>query len=657
MFAASLGVLALVLTSLLMPAPAGPPAAARQTPSAGGALYVEGEILLKFQPGVKAIGRSNAQSEMNAQRVHTFASGAEHWKLGPGVTVEDAVRRLSRNPLVAYAEPNYLLFQGAEPNDPNFPDQWALKNTGQQGGKVDADVDAELAWDTTTGSQSVIVAVLDTGVDYSHVDLLANLWTNPSETINSVDDDGNGYVDDVKGWDFVEADNSPSPYDEHLPPGLCSVAVRKHGTHVAGIVGAVGGNLTGVTGINWSVKIMNLRVIPGVASYAVAAVDYARVKGAQVINASWQSGGFSQTLYDAINLAGGAGITFVAAAMNLAVNIDTAPVYPASYDLPNIIAVASTDRNDLKSSFSNYGNESVDLGAPGSEILSTVPSWPDNQPYCGEPPPTGTSYKLLGGTSMATPLVAGTVALMRAFDPAATVAEMKCYLITTTEPLPSLIFRTVAGGRLNADRALDALGLNDPCTLPADFRITLQIKGATDPNNPPANLIALPYGNIFQGSNGPERLCDAFGLSNQATVTQYDGLGLTKTHKCGKHANWQLFDRKGIEIREPAPGVKSGVVEGFDDPNGVVRIEDLGQGTVGLNLFPVRYNGTAVTPQDLCTQCGLSGQAQVTRIDAFNGLVLSHVCGQIPTWNLVLGEAVHIQEPNGPINCLQPYYQ
>jgi subtilisin family serine protease len=660
MFNRRLSLFALVLASLLTPASAAPPARATTKPDPPRApLYVEGEVLLKFQPGIGALERSNIQVEMNAYRLRTFASGAEHWRLGPGMTVDDAVRRLSRNPVVAYAEPNYLLFTGAEPNDSYFPDQWGLKNTGQLGGKVDADVDADLAWDETTGSSTILVAVLDTGVDASHEDLVANMWVNLDETYNLIDDDGNGYVDDVQGWDFLDGEDNPSPYSNNLPPGLCDVRVREHGTHVAGITGAVGNNLKGITGINWSVKIMNLRVVPGAASYGAAAVDYARIKGAHAINASWQSGGFSQTLYDAIEAAGDAGIAFVASAMNNNNDNDSAPNYPASYDLPNVLAVAATDRSDLRWSSSNYGNDSVDLGAPGADILSTVPSWPENQVYCGEPPPVGTTYKLLSGTSMAAPLVAGALALMRSLDlePTPTVAELKCRLLTTTDPLPSLIFRTVSGGRLNARRALDSLLAGAPCIEPENFQFTATIYGSPNPQYEQINLISLPYGNVFQGPGGPEALCEALGLSNNAELAQYDSAGNRLVHGCGGSPTFELLDLKGVEIIERHPGAKQGIIEGWDVPGAQIVIEDLGAGKIGHNLFPVRYNGTAQTPEDLCDQCGLSSQAMITRFNAAGGTVQSHVCGQLPLWNLVLGEAVLIQEPNGPVTCTPQAYE
>ena len=214
-------------------------------------------------------------------------------------------------------------------------------------------------------SANVLVGVIDTGVDYNHPDLAANIWTNPGEIAgNGIDDDGNGYIDDVHGYDFVN--NDGDPMDDN-----------GHGTHFSGTIGGVGNNGIGVAGVNWNVKIMALKFLDsggsGSTANAVAGVQYATMMGVDVTSNSWGGGGFSQALYDAIDAAGAANIAFVAAAGNNGANNDTSPAYPAAYDLPNIISVAATDDNDELASFSNYGAASVDLGAPGVDILSTLP--------------------------------------------------------------------------------------------------------------------------------------------------------------------------------------------------------------------------------------------------------------------------------------------
>jgi subtilisin family serine protease len=338
---------------------------------------------------------------------------------------------LSRNPRVRYAEPNYLLTIDAVPDDPLLGQLWGLINTGQTGGTPDADIDADLAWGLTTGSQDVVVGVIDTGVDYKHPDLAANIWTNPGEIPdNGIDDDGNGYVDDVHGYNFIY--RTADPMDDH-----------GHGTHVSGTIGAIGDNGIGVAGVNWHVSIMPLKFLGsdggGDAGTAAEAVDYSVMMGAQLTSNSWGGGEFSQTLYDAIAAAGAHDRVFVAAAGNNGRNTDLAPIYPGAFDLPNIISVAATDSHDLRASFSNYGVTTVDLGAPGVDILSTFP---------------GNGYAVLSGTSMATPHVAGACALVLSLHPGLSAANLKSILLHSVDPLPSLAGVTVSGGRLNVFRAI-----------------------------------------------------------------------------------------------------------------------------------------------------------------------------------------------------------
>ncbi|MEK6984396.1 MAG: S8 family peptidase [Nanoarchaeota archaeon] len=230
------------------------------------------------------------------------------------------IRELSNNPAVEYAEPNYIVRINAVPNDPNFGLLYGLHNTGQTGGTVDADIDAPEAWDIQTGSNNVVVAVIDTGVDYSHSDLSANMWANAGEIPNNgLDDDSNGYIDDFRGWDFVNIDNNPM--DDN-----------GHGTHVSGTIGAIGDNGFGVAGVNWRVKIMPLKFLDaggfGSSADAVLAIQYATLMGANIMSNSWGGGGYSQTLKNAISAANDAGILFVAAAGNSNNNNDINPIYP-----------------------------------------------------------------------------------------------------------------------------------------------------------------------------------------------------------------------------------------------------------------------------------------------------------------------------------------
>ncbi len=412
-----LGLLVVIAASPLGAAPGG----------GADARFVPGEVLLKFRTGTDAATQSHARAALGATTLHTFASAAQHWRLAPGVTVEQALDRLRANPQVAYAEPNFLLSAAVTPDDPRYPELWGMNNTGQTGGTADADIDADMAWGVSTGSPNVVVGVIDTGIDYNHPDLAANVWTNPGEVPgNGIDDDGNGYVDDVHGWDFANNDNDP--FDDH-----------GHGTHVSGTITAIGNNGTGVAGVAWHVKVMALKFLDsggsGTTANAVLAVDYANTMHVDLTSNSWGGGSFSQTLYDAIARANALDIAFVAAAGNNGTNNDTSPHYPSNYDLPNLISVAATDDADLLASFSNYGAVTVDLGAPGVDILSTMP---------------GNSYGLMSGTSMATPHVSGTCALIRSVSPHIPVAQLKNVLLNAVDHIPSMNGKVSSNGRLNA---------------------------------------------------------------------------------------------------------------------------------------------------------------------------------------------------------------
>ncbi|MCT7957885.1 S8 family serine peptidase [Laspinema sp. D3] len=319
-------------------------------------------------------------------------------------------------------------------NDSSFNKLWGLHNTGQTGGKVDADIDAVEAWQQQTGKKSVVVAVIDSGGDYRHQDLAANNWRNTGEIAgNGIDDDGNGFVDDVYGYDFHN--NDGDPMDDN-----------GHGTHVAGTIGAKGNNNLGIVGVNHDVSLMHLKFLnnngSGSTYNAVRAVEYAIKMGADVINASFGGGGYSSAFYDVIQKAQNAGITFVAAAGNNNNNNDDKPYYPTNYNVGNVISVAATDHQDNLAYFSNYGDKTVDLGAPGVGILSTLP---------------GNKYASYNGTSMAAPHVAGAAALLLAEDSSLTPTQIKDILMKTVDPLTSLQGKTVTGGRLNLNNALKAV--------------------------------------------------------------------------------------------------------------------------------------------------------------------------------------------------------
>lgn len=364
--------------------------------------------------------------------------------LPDGTSVQEGMSRAGEIPGVRSVEPDYVLRADQTlPNDARFDELWGMDNTGQAGGTTGADIDAPEAWSTATGSADVTVGVIDSGVDYTHPDLAGNIWTNPGEIAgNGVDDDGNGFIDDVNGWDFFDDDNDPM--DEN-----------GHGTHVAGTVGAVGNNGIGVAGVSWDVSIAALRFLGplgfGSTSDAIDAVQYATQMGFDLTNNSWGGGPFSGLLRDAIEGAGDVGQLFVAAAGNDAMDNDLFPAYPASYDLDNIISVASTTNNDELSSFSNWGELSVDLGAPGGQILPGDTEYDENDILSTVP---GGGYDFMAGTSMASPHVAGAAALMKSVNPGLSVSGLKGFLMQGTDSLGSLQGLVASGGRLNVANSL-----------------------------------------------------------------------------------------------------------------------------------------------------------------------------------------------------------
>ncbi len=343
--------------------------------------------------------------------------------------VLNAISALKADPAIAYAEPNYIRQAVAFPNDPDFNKLYGMHNIGQTGGTVDADIDAVEAWDMQKGSKKVIIGLIDTGVDYLHPDLADNMWKNPGEVENGIDDDGNGFVDDIYGWDFPNRDNDPM--DDH-----------GHGTHCAGIVAGVGSNDEGVCGVMWQAQIMAIKFLGlggGSTADAIESVNYATAMGAHLSSNSWGGGPFSQALLDAISQS----CLFVAAAGNYRSDNDKNPFYPASYVGDNIISVAATDHNDDLASFSNYGLTTVDVAAPGVDIYSSLP---------------GKSYGFNSGTSMAAPHVSGVVGLLFSANPSLTGQQAKEILLETVDPLASLEGKMVTGGRINAYKAVKDAG-------------------------------------------------------------------------------------------------------------------------------------------------------------------------------------------------------
>jgi subtilisin family serine protease len=403
-------------------------------------------MLVRFVPGTPEEMREKVREIVGARVIQTFdiVDGLEHWAID-GV-VEDAIGLVEGAGqaigVVEYAEPDFIYHLGATPNDTYYGLQWGLNNTGQNVGGdpgiAGADIDANLAWDVTTGSASFVVGMADSGIRLTHEDLAANLWVNPGEIPgNRVDDDGNGYVDDVNGWDFYNNDNNPT--DDN-----------GHGSHTAGIVGAVGNNGRGIAGVCWNVRLAALKIGNRRGSIslsaAINAIGYCVNKGIRVSNHSWGGGSYSSSMFSAITSARNAGHLIVAAAGNggadgVGDNNDSAPFYPASYNLDNIIAVCATNNDDGLASFSNYGATSVDIGAPGVRIASCY-----NQ--------SNTSYVYMDGTSMAAPHVTGVAALVWIVNPTWTYAQVRSKILSTARAIPALSGRCATGGVVNANNAV-----------------------------------------------------------------------------------------------------------------------------------------------------------------------------------------------------------
>ncbi|MCU0544335.1 MAG: S8 family serine peptidase [Oscillatoriaceae cyanobacterium Prado104] len=462
--------------------------------------------------------------------------------------------KLASDPRVEAVELNYQLSIQDIPNDREFEELWALNNTGQTGGTAGADIGATQAWNVQKGSKNVVVAVIDSGVDYNHRDLAANIWKNPGETAgDGIDNDGNGYKDDWRGYDFVNKDSNPM--DDN-----------SHGTHIAGIIGAVGNNNIGVVGVSQNVSLMPLKVMGaggiGSSNDIVKAINYATQNGAKVINASFAGGPFLQVMKDAIADANKKGVLFVAAAGNDGKNNDTKPQYPANYDLPNIISVAATNDRDRLASFSNYGQNSVDLAAPGENILSTTP---------------GDRYDFKIGTSMAAPYVTGAAALLLAENPNLSAAQIKDTLMKDADKLTSLNGKTVSGGRLNIGNSFarsDRQAANKPPVfnygetsspwhfnnLPANrsstFEYAFPANTFTDPD--PGDKLTYTA-TLMDGSPLPQWLTfnpDTRTLSGESPKPQEFRVKLTATDKAGA----SVSDERGMLLRFGSRGV---VIDGY----------------------------------------------------------------------------------------------
>lgn len=439
------------------------------------AAYADGEILVQFAASASTAARVQARAAVQGQALEAIQTAAMRSQ-GAGVLervavrgmpVERAIQALANRPGVLFAEPNWKLTAAAVSNDPYYTTSgrlWGMygddqpASSGPAGTTNQYGSHAEKAWDAGyVGSKSVLVGIVDEGIDITHPDLQDNIWTNPFEVAgDGVDNDGNGFVDDVHGWDFVNNDNTvyDGPDDDHA-------------THVAGTIGGVGGNGIGVAGVNWNVTMISTKFLGttgGYTSDAVKALDYLTDlktrHGINIVasNNSWGGGGYSSALHSAIIRNAKAGILFVAAAGNggsdgIGDNNDSTANYPSNYSTlqgtstvsaasyEGVIAVAALTSTGTLASYSNYGATTVDIAAPGSGIASTLP---------------GGTYGTYSGTSMATPHVTGTVALYAAAYPGSTAATIRDAILNTARPTTALVGKTATGGRLDVAAALNA---------------------------------------------------------------------------------------------------------------------------------------------------------------------------------------------------------
>lgn len=413
---------------------------------------VPGEFIVKMKSPISSQSISVLSAELGSYIKDTIPSQNILVIKRPVFEIQSTVvKSLAQHPDVEIVEPNYIYRINKLPNDPFLGRLWGLKNDGQldsqkREGIAGMDINADKAWDIQTGSRDVVVAVIDTGIDYNHPDLKDNLWTNDAELNGQagVDDDNNGIVDDIYGANFVTPSRpTGNPLDD-----------QGHGSHCSGTIGATGDDGKGIVGVAWNVRIMGVKFLSasgsGSLDGALKAIDYATSKGARILSNSWGGGGASETLKQAIERSNAAGALFVAAAGNESNNNDSRPTYPATYDVPNILSVAAVDNRGQIASFSNYGKTKVHVGAPGVNVYSSIKNG---------------GYDSWSGTSMATPHVSGMAVLLASNEPNLTGVEMKQRIIATSRPIAGLRGK-VSGGMVDAyamlTNTLPAPDPNDP---------------------------------------------------------------------------------------------------------------------------------------------------------------------------------------------------
>lgn len=556
--------------------------------------HVEGVVLVGYRPTASAAARAAARQSVaaiRASRLSPRALDAEKLQLAPGASVERAVKMLQRHPAVRVVEPDYVWTKTTTSNDPYYTDGslWGMYGDATSPSNAFGSQAGEAWARGATGSRNIYIGVIDEGIQTTHLDLEANVWVNPDELVNGFDDDGNGYVDDVHGWDFYS--NDASVYDG---------TDDDHGTHVAGTIGAEGGNGIGVAGVNWQVTLISAKFLGpngGSTSGAIAAVDYINDlkfrKGLNIVatSNSWGGGGFSQLLLDAINRGGDQNILFIAAAGNSSANTDAGSYYPQGYSCTTatrswdcVISVAATTSSGGLASFSNYGLNTVDLGAPGSGINSTLP---------------GNSYGSYSGTSMATPHVSGAAALCASIDPTQSGFDLRNALLGTTAFTASLAGKTVTGGRLDAGSMIQLCQPPTGPVLGGPVSLTAQATGVKN--------VHLTWVDAAANENGFEVQSSAAGCQGFSTIglvapgsTSFDAAGLAaSTEYCfqvratsrfngGSVSGWSNF-ALATTFDPPPPYVCNATTYDWEDTGGAptLPLGDDSQTTVAIPFaFP-----------------------------------------------------------------------
>ena len=548
--------------------------------------HMPGRIIVGFEPSLSNAGRATVRATVGASNVRTLLGGArpaEIIALSSGTSVASAIKELWGKPGIRFVEPDYRVTSLVDPNDPLYSDAglWGMRGPSSSTASPYGSRSDEAWAQGEIGSPSVYVGIIDEGIDVSHPDLVANIWTNPFDPANGRDDDGNGYVDDIHGWDFANDDNSV--YD--------GGGNDSHGTHVAGTIGAVGGNGLGVAGVNWDVTMISAKFLGpsgGYISDAIDAVNYLtdlkRRHGINIVASSnsWGGGGFSQGLLDAVNAGGDEEILFVAAAGNSGTNNDSVPSYPSNLECTRpvaggargwdcVVAVAAIDANGSLASFSQYGATSVDLGAPGVNVLSTVP---------------GADYEAYSGTSMATPHVSGAIALCAAQDASISAQELRSAITASATPTSSLSGKTVTGGRLNVASLIEMCSV---AAAPiAGLPTSLSASSATRSTITLSWTDGVTNENQFEIQRAPRTgaSCGTFATIGYAgrNATSYVNSGLSaETSYCyrvrgvsryggGSSTDWSAT-LTATTLPKPSPYSCSKVTYAWSEPTGGITLE------------------------------------------------------------------------------------